>query len=311
MYHRYFYLPATTACKEEMHHQQHHQLIESTATATTTDTYATYDTAATLISGYTQQPRYDVSYSDGWHTPSPASLRSTSPEYICLNSPTYSTMSMVNIKSEMSPIGQHLADDESTALAGHQQKPASLAAPSTKKRTYTKRTVKIVAAPAPSQDEQLFASPEPGSHQVDQLKNDFETGTPSSVPMYHDTMTTISDATTTTDLLDDDMDDMEDDFDGIDDSSDGGSGGVVDGDDALGGAAGGKKRRGKQVSPVIKRKRRLAANARERRRMQNLNQAFDRLRQYLPQLGNDRQLSKHETLQMAQTYITALYDLIQ
>lgn len=71
------------------------------------------------------------------------------------------------------------------------------------------------------------------------------------------------------------------------------------------------KGRGKsKVSPVVMRKRRLAANARERRRMQNLNQAFDRLRTYLPSLGNDRQLSKYETLQMAQTYITALYDLL-
>lgn len=71
------------------------------------------------------------------------------------------------------------------------------------------------------------------------------------------------------------------------------------------------RRRSKpHVSPVIMRKRRLAANARERRRMQNLNQAFDRLRTYLPSLGNDRQLSKYETLQMAQTYITALYDLL-
>ncbi|XP_063704044.1 protein atonal [Culicoides brevitarsis] len=71
-----------------------------------------------------------------------------------------------------------------------------------------------------------------------------------------------------------------------------------------------KKRRGKMVPPVVKKKRRLAANARERRRMQNLNTAFDRLRQYLPSLGNDRQLSKHETLQMAQTYITALCELL-
>lgn len=72
-----------------------------------------------------------------------------------------------------------------------------------------------------------------------------------------------------------------------------------------------KKRRTKQIAPVIKKKRRLAANARERRRMQNLNEAFDRLRQYLPSLGNDRQLSKHETLQMAQTYISALCDLLE
>ena len=71
------------------------------------------------------------------------------------------------------------------------------------------------------------------------------------------------------------------------------------------------RRRGKYVSSTIVKKRRLAANARERRRMQNLNKAFDRLRTYLPSLGNDRQLSKYETLQMAQSYITALYDLLQ
>lgn len=65
-----------------------------------------------------------------------------------------------------------------------------------------------------------------------------------------------------------------------------------------------------RVSPQVLRRRRLAANARERRRMQNLNQAFDRLRTFLPQLGQDRQLSKFETLQMAQTYISALYDLL-
>ena len=45
--------------------------------------------------------------------------------------------------------------------------------------------------------------------------------------------------------------------------------------------------------------------------MEGLNQAFDRLRQFLPSLSNDQQLSKHETLQMAQTYITALYDLLE
>lgn len=71
-----------------------------------------------------------------------------------------------------------------------------------------------------------------------------------------------------------------------------------------------RKRKTKQIAPQIKKKRRLAANARERRRMQSLNEAFDRLRQYLPSLGNDRQLSKHETLQMAQSYISALCDLL-
>ncbi|XP_034245136.1 protein atonal-like [Thrips palmi] len=64
------------------------------------------------------------------------------------------------------------------------------------------------------------------------------------------------------------------------------------------------------VNTVVQRRRRLAANARERRRMLNLNTAFDRLRTHLPSLGSDRQLSKYETLQMAQTYITALVDLL-
>lgn len=87
------------------------------------------------------------------------------------------------------------------------------------------------------------------------------------------------------------------------------SDGAVDSDgDQDSGEAG--RRRGKYVSSTVVRKRRLAANARERRRMQNLNMAFDKLRRHLPSLGNDRQLSKYETLQMAQSYITALCDLL-
>ncbi|KAK3911257.1 Protein atonal [Frankliniella fusca] len=88
---------------------------------------------------------------------------------------------------------------------------------------------------------------------------------------------------------------------------------ALDGDDDDGkqpGGVGGKRRAGKALSPVVVKKRRLAANARERRRMLNLNTAFDRLRTHLPSLGSDRQLSKYETLQMAQTYINALVDLL-
>lgn len=284
MYHRYFYLP----CKED--HQQSSLMVAAAA-----DSYGNYDTAA-LISGYTQQPRYDVSYSDGWHTPSPASLRSTSPEYISLNSPVYTLpICSANIKCETI-----VAQPDEVCLVEVQQKPITPPVP-TKKRTYTKRTPKVAStllASAPADVESSasqFQSP-----QSQQLKNDYENN--SDMPMYED----MAGVESAADLLDDDMDD--DDFDGIDSSDGGGGGGEDGGDDA---ALGGKKKRGKQVSPVIKRKRRLAANARERRRMQNLNQAFDKLRQYLPQLGNDRQLSKHETLQMAQTYITALYDLLQ
>lgn len=59
-----------------------------------------------------------------------------------------------------------------------------------------------------------------------------------------------------------------------------------------------------------RKRRRLAANARERRRMYNLNEAFDRLRGVVPAADDDRKLSKYETLQMAQTYIDALYRLL-
>ncbi|KAK6182419.1 hypothetical protein SNE40_010118 [Patella caerulea] len=58
------------------------------------------------------------------------------------------------------------------------------------------------------------------------------------------------------------------------------------------------------------RQRRLAANSRERRRMESLNVAFDQLRAVVPQGGDDTQLSKYETLQMAQTYIQALQEIL-
>ncbi|KAM8859124.1 transcription factor atoh7 [Spinachia spinachia] len=53
-------------------------------------------------------------------------------------------------------------------------------------------------------------------------------------------------------------------------------------------------------------RRRSAANARERKRMQGLNTAFDCLRKVVPQWGQDKKLSKYETLQMALSYIMAL-----
>ena len=59
------------------------------------------------------------------------------------------------------------------------------------------------------------------------------------------------------------------------------------------------------------RRRRLAANARERRRMLGLNVAFDRLRSVIPNLESDKKLSKSETLQMAQIYIATLSEILQ
>ena len=70
------------------------------------------------------------------------------------------------------------------------------------------------------------------------------------------------------------------------------------------------KPRNVDVPEGVMKKRRLAANARERRRMDMLNQGFDRLRGVLPGLGAHHQLSKYETLQMAQSYISELKNLL-
>lgn len=70
------------------------------------------------------------------------------------------------------------------------------------------------------------------------------------------------------------------------------------------------RRQNKTIGRDVLKKRRLAANARERRRMTGLNDAFDRLREVVPALTGDQKLSKFETLQMAQTYINALLDLL-
>ena len=65
-----------------------------------------------------------------------------------------------------------------------------------------------------------------------------------------------------------------------------------------------------QMPESVMKKRRLAANARERRRMDLLNQGFDRLRTVLPGLGPETPLSKFETLQMAQEYIAQLTQIL-
>ncbi|OCT59801.1 hypothetical protein XELAEV_18000674mg [Xenopus laevis] len=60
-----------------------------------------------------------------------------------------------------------------------------------------------------------------------------------------------------------------------------------------------------------KKSRRLAANARERKRMLTLNLAFDRLRSVIPTTQNKKKLSKSETLQMAKIYILMLSTELQ
>lgn len=74
---------------------------------------------------------------------------------------------------------------------------------------------------------------------------------------------------------------------------------------------GGRKKSTRPPSPHVLKKRRVAANSRERRRMNGLNDAFERLRDVIPSLGSDHKLSKYETLQMAQTYIGSLASLLR
>ena len=71
-----------------------------------------------------------------------------------------------------------------------------------------------------------------------------------------------------------------------------------------------KKTESQDLPETVMKQRRLRANARERKRMDLLNQGFDRLRGVLPGLGAETQLSKYETLQMAQEYINQLTTLL-
>lgn len=73
-----------------------------------------------------------------------------------------------------------------------------------------------------------------------------------------------------------------------------------------------RKRQYEMTLPLhVQKKRRMAANARERKRMNNLNNAFERLREILPTKSNDaKPISKMEALQMANAYIKELSSLL-
>ncbi|KAH8403434.1 hypothetical protein KR215_005040, partial [Drosophila sulfurigaster] len=55
---------------------------------------------------------------------------------------------------------------------------------------------------------------------------------------------------------------------------------------------------------------RRAANIRERRRMFNLNEAFDKLRRKVPTFAYEKRLSRIETLRLAITYIGFMAELL-
>ena len=67
-----------------------------------------------------------------------------------------------------------------------------------------------------------------------------------------------------------------------------------------------------RLTPAGIRKRRRDANNRERKRMNGLNEAFERLREAVPggEEGKAKKLSKMDTLQMAQLYIRHLATLL-
>lgn len=71
----------------------------------------------------------------------------------------------------------------------------------------------------------------------------------------------------------------------------------------------GRKRR--RRCPYQQVQQREAANQRERKRMQSINEAFEGLRTHIPTLPYEKRLSKVDTLRLAIGYISFLSDLVQ
>ncbi|TMW48710.1 hypothetical protein DOY81_006193 [Sarcophaga bullata] len=263
---------------------------------------------------------FEQASSDGWLTSSPASHRSESPEFIDLNSmysghiqPQTQQVALINqytqvlteqTEAQQLPTSVQLQEPTRLSMGSSNVGTCKTITVTKPKRSYNRKQTSLTANVSNSTVTTITVPPPANSSYPEEFHNfvDFDNAGlfDSDSVDADDNMFSFS-AT-------------HDDFDGsnsydLNDAE--GDDSLNDSDPSTATQTIGKKRRGKQISPVVKRKRRLAANARERRRMQNLNQAFDRLRQYLPCLGNDRQLSKHETLQMAQTYIAALGDLLR
>ena len=73
---------------------------------------------------------------------------------------------------------------------------------------------------------------------------------------------------------------------------------------------GGRKKSTRPPSPTILRQRRVAANARERRRMNGLNDAFDRLREHIPSLGKDpKPIHDSEFIMSQNAFQLSIYDI--
>ncbi|KAL7638960.1 UNVERIFIED_CONTAM: hypothetical protein RMT77_010494 [Armadillidium vulgare] len=74
------------------------------------------------------------------------------------------------------------------------------------------------------------------------------------------------------------------------------------------GSVGGSTKKPRRRVPTLAQRR--AANIRERRRMFNLNEAFDKLRRKVPTFAYEKRLSRIETLRLAITYISFMTELL-
>lgn len=77
-----------------------------------------------------------------------------------------------------------------------------------------------------------------------------------------------------------------------------------------GGGGGGGHRRKKRKCPQQQVHQRQAANMRERKRMQSINDAFEGLRTHIPTLPYEKRLSKVDTLRLAIGYIGFLTEMV-
>ena len=85
-------------------------------------------------------------------------------------------------------------------------------------------------------------------------------------------------------------------------------GSTLDEDEAF---AGKVRHRRRRRCPEQQVHQRQAANQRERRRMQSINEAFEGLRAHIPTLPYEKRLSKVDTLRLAIGYISFLTELVQ
>jgi pancreas-specific transcription factor 1a len=72
-----------------------------------------------------------------------------------------------------------------------------------------------------------------------------------------------------------------------------------------------RRRLRKRKCPQQQVQQRQAANLRERKRMQSINDAFEGLRAHIPTLPYEKRLSKVDTLRLAIGYINFLSELVR